>query len=453
MAYANPTIALPRPEIKLQLVNKKYIYQTEELHRYRWGGSHPVHIGEYFGPNNRYRVLNKLGNGSYGVVWLCKDRECHTTPWKALKINNAAISKADCAEMKLSDLFEQMNLSAEKALYDQIAIPYKNFWMNGPNGRHLCNIVPILGRNIEVAADMDPKLDRRKLCRRVIKAMQFLHSIGVNHGDFRPDNILTQVEGLQLLDEREIMLIFGRPRVIPTIHLNGGKPYQPNQPEYLVLPTECDTNIFAQILYQKYSVKITHNPKVAVVDFGGACHTSWKKPWATCIPYELRCPAVILGYPVTHKTDIFALGVTLSILMTGEMPYLRSHERYHIPFRDYFPGIEEGLGPMPLELRKRCERMWKQVGIPPSYKPAKNLAMPYTTALPEIMKRRSKWVGNVKGAKCIIHGQMLERGIRMAEADVLLSLIDRCCAWLPESRLDIDAVMEHPWVAVCTRKH
>ena len=38
---------------------------------YRPGGYHPVHIGDIY--REKYRVLHKLGYGTYSTVWLARD--------------------------------------------------------------------------------------------------------------------------------------------------------------------------------------------------------------------------------------------------------------------------------------------------------------------------------------------------------------------------------------------
>ena len=44
---------------------------AESPHRYRPGGYHPVHLGDVF--CERYRVIHKLGFGTYSTVWLARD--------------------------------------------------------------------------------------------------------------------------------------------------------------------------------------------------------------------------------------------------------------------------------------------------------------------------------------------------------------------------------------------
>lgn len=38
---------------------------------YRPGGFHPVYIGDVY--NTRYKVLNKIGYGTYSTVWIVED--------------------------------------------------------------------------------------------------------------------------------------------------------------------------------------------------------------------------------------------------------------------------------------------------------------------------------------------------------------------------------------------
>lgn len=44
----------------------------EWVEDYRPGGYHPVHLGDVFN-NGRYKVIRKLGEGSYSTVWLAHD--------------------------------------------------------------------------------------------------------------------------------------------------------------------------------------------------------------------------------------------------------------------------------------------------------------------------------------------------------------------------------------------
>ena len=44
---------------------------VESAQCYQPGGYHPVHLGDVY--CERYKVINKLGFGSYSTVWLARD--------------------------------------------------------------------------------------------------------------------------------------------------------------------------------------------------------------------------------------------------------------------------------------------------------------------------------------------------------------------------------------------
>jgi len=45
---------------------------TEWIEDYRPGGLHPIHIGDTL-DGERYKILRKLGYGSFSTVWLARD--------------------------------------------------------------------------------------------------------------------------------------------------------------------------------------------------------------------------------------------------------------------------------------------------------------------------------------------------------------------------------------------
>ena len=46
---------------------------VEDIHRYTNGGFHPIRLGEILSSTKtQYRVLHKLGRGSFSTVWLAE---------------------------------------------------------------------------------------------------------------------------------------------------------------------------------------------------------------------------------------------------------------------------------------------------------------------------------------------------------------------------------------------
>lgn len=67
---------------------------TENLGKYERGIYYAVHLGDMLG-DGRYKVLHKLGNGSFSQVWLAKDQSTRYEPlsnryFQALKLTLSA---------------------------------------------------------------------------------------------------------------------------------------------------------------------------------------------------------------------------------------------------------------------------------------------------------------------------------------------------------------------------
>jgi hypothetical protein len=117
-----------------------WLDDAEEREGYRPGGFHRVHLGDYIGKNCRYLVIQKLGNGGLVTVWLCRDEG--ETRFVALKIIMADASGDECAELRL---VHRKDLDFNQPGGKHIALPEDYFWIDGPNGRHLVLVLPVMG--------------------------------------------------------------------------------------------------------------------------------------------------------------------------------------------------------------------------------------------------------------------------------------------------------------------
>ena len=163
----------------------------EDPEQYMAGGLHPVHLGDLLGNSNQYKVIHKLGSGGFATVWLCRDLEKDV--YTALKIMIADASKDDCVELKLLKKTWDMEQVGGK----QIAIPRDHFWIDGPNGHHLCLVLPVLGPRVSEIWNTfkDPSTLSRKIAPQVVHGLQILHSHNVCHGgQFTP--ITSEVIGI-----------------------------------------------------------------------------------------------------------------------------------------------------------------------------------------------------------------------------------------------------------------
>jgi serine/threonine protein kinase len=157
-------------------------FGLEHIYDYEPDVHHPVHLGDVYGNNGRYRVIHKLGSGGFAIVWLCRDTEAKgATKYVALKIPMAEISSDDCPELRVNQLKDTNEDNG--AVF--ICLPLDHFKIHGPNGDHISFLYPVLGPNVSLGlfrASADPDNDLRSLSLHVTKAVKFLHSQGICHG-------------------------------------------------------------------------------------------------------------------------------------------------------------------------------------------------------------------------------------------------------------------------------
>ncbi|KAI0448244.1 serine/threonine protein kinase [Xylaria acuta] len=130
---------------------------------YRPGDFHPVCIGDVY--NDRYKILNKIGYGSYSTV---------------------------CAESYGTehDIFEKEILThlrnGDRDLlgYNHIAHLVDDFEHEGPNGKHVCLVFQVYGELSEVSV---PSLD-------------YAHYYGIIHTDIQPSNIFVKFRDYSLIE-------------------------------------------------------------------------------------------------------------------------------------------------------------------------------------------------------------------------------------------------------------
>lgn len=211
---------------------------TKDPNDYKRGGLHPVALGERFGPSGHYRVFNKLGFGGWGTVWLCRDTLGGT--WRALKINSAYDNKKPVRNAYRELMIRQhLDLTFGGDLADHhIGIPSEYFWISGPNGHHLCAVMPVLGptlTSVHGYYGIDPNVPK-DICFQLAQSLKFLHSHGICHGDFRPANILFQLaDDIDEWSEEDMDKVLGPP-VVTDVHVEGTHRRGLGVPAYLVSP-------------------------------------------------------------------------------------------------------------------------------------------------------------------------------------------------------------------------
>lgn len=321
----------------------------EDVEQYKRGGYHPVHLGDQL--DDRFEVFHKLGFGPDATVWLCLD--IMTQNWRAVKIMRASLSSLSplasssfpdetartCEALRLIQHFETKGINAEEAGRYHVVIPDESFQINGPNGTHVCFVLPVLGPSI--LSKLNAPETHGEMLRQVAESLRFLHEHGVRHGDMRPQNILLRLRHDNFAKD-DMDLLLGLPelekvrRAESVAVMDGDRDPGPHAPRYLVRPTSLEG--------------LEVEDEVAVVVSGRYYHSAdGEVPVHPDLPLAYAAPETV--YASTEEavsrseSDVWALGCIIAEMRYGKP--LLGVGRYGGGEEKYLENWEYLIGPLP----------------------------------------------------------------------------------------------------------
>lgn len=159
--------------------NPRFLH-VEDREWYCENGYHPVNLQDEF-KDSRYRVIHKLGHGTFATVWLARDQI--EGRYVALKIS--AVSEAPTNnEINILQLLAADN--SQHPGKQHVMSLLDHFTHEGPNGTHTCFVFPVLGPTFAhksyAHSGRFPAEFARKICYQMGEAIAYLHSSNVVHG-------------------------------------------------------------------------------------------------------------------------------------------------------------------------------------------------------------------------------------------------------------------------------
>ncbi|KAL4737161.1 kinase-like domain-containing protein [Aspergillus similis] len=290
------------PGTKLQLVERI----IEPLDYYSTRRFHPVHLMDTF-KGSRYRVIRKLGYGSFSTVWLARDTILGR--YVALKVGQAEAqsSGAPIEETRIYQLLAESKFPSHSGRDHYLPL-LDQFRYTGPNGTHQALVYEPMSASVtEVKEALFPNGPfpfqmAKAILWQTLLGLDFLLANGVVHGDVQPRNLLFTLGDLK--DVPEDQLVQDKDKSVTLCldtELKGGV----KGPEYLVP---------AHSLMQYLDVSKPFTIKIS--DLGGSFLTS-HPPSAPSPPLHLRGPETLFQRCISAKQDMWSFGCLVFEFITG----------------------------------------------------------------------------------------------------------------------------------------
>ncbi|KAB8213688.1 kinase-like protein [Aspergillus novoparasiticus] len=259
-------------------------------------------IGDHF--HNRYRIIHKLGHGSYSTTWLARDEQ--NNQYVAVKICSG---NSNPREMDIISILTRPRDPAVKSPGRTI-VPsiLDTFTIHGPNGNHACYVTVPARASLSGTKDGSWirlfQLDvARALAAQLVLAVDYIHAQGIIHGDLHMGNILLKsMPDFDQLSVEQLYEKYGAPELDPVVHMDD-KPL-PGVPSHAIAP----------VWHGEASEDITlPEARILLTDFGEAFLDLEELKYESHTPLVIRPPEARFepNKPLSFQSDIWTLACTI----------------------------------------------------------------------------------------------------------------------------------------------
>ena len=256
-------------------------------------------LGESLTP--RYKILSKLGEGTFGRVLECADRE--TKRRVAIKIIRNVPKYRDAAMMEI----EALGALARKDPKGAMRCVQLLRWFEYRG--HVCMVFECLGLSLFDFLHKNryrpfPLQTVRAFGRQLLEAVAFMHSLELTHTDLKPENVLL------------------------------------TNPSYSKVACPYGS---------KSSYRIPKSNTIKLIDFGSATFERQHHSRVVSTRHY-RAPEVILGLGWSYPCDAWSIGCILVELLTGDALF-QTHDNL-----EHLAMMQQVLGRMDQSMAARCDR-------------------------------------------------------------------------------------------------
>ncbi|XWS51314.1 hypothetical protein CRYUN_Cryun12cG0166400 [Craigia yunnanensis] len=256
---------------------------------------------------SRYKIQSKMGEGTFGKVLECWDRE--RKEMVAIKIVRGIKKYREAAMIEI-EMLQQLG-KHDKGGNRCVQIRH---WFDYRN--HICIVFEKLGPSLYDFLRKNnyhsfPIDLVREIGRQLLECVAFMHDLHLIHTDLKPENILLA------------------------------------SPEYVKVPGYKSTSRSPKD--SSYFKRLPKSSAIKVIDFGSTTYERQDQTYIVSTRHY-RAPEVILGLGWSYPCDIWSVGCILVELCTGEALF-QTHENL-----EHLAMMERVLGPLPQQMLKRVDR-------------------------------------------------------------------------------------------------
>ncbi|XP_047310488.1 serine/threonine-protein kinase AFC2-like isoform X1 [Impatiens glandulifera] len=268
-------------------------------------GHYMFELGENL--TSRYKIQSKMGEGTFGQVLECWDRE--NKEMVAIKIVRGIKKYRDAAMIEV-DMLQQLGKHDKGG---NRCVQIRN-WFDYRN--HICIVFEKLGPSLydflrKNSYRSFPIDLVREIGRQLLECVAFMHDLRLIHTDLKPENIL---------------LVSSEYVKVPDFKTSSRLPKDGS-----------------------YFKRVPKSSAIKVIDFGSTTYERQNQNYIVSTRHY-RAPEVILGLGWSFPCDIWSIGCILVELCSGEALF-HTHENL-----EHLAMMERVLGPIPQHMLKRADR-------------------------------------------------------------------------------------------------
>jgi dual-specificity kinase len=281
-------------------------------------------LGESLGPNDRFKILAPLGEGTFGKVLECYDRM--KQEYCAVKVIRNVPKYKAAAKIEV-DVLKEIGRRDERDEFHCIRLK-ESFEHEG----HACLMFDMYGLSL---FDFMKKNHYKpfslalvqKFAKQLIKAVAFMHELKMTHTDLKPENVLLEAPGY-------VRVVSG--------DVNNANNNATNMATAAAVATTTTTT-------SACTIKVPVTSAIKLIDFGS---TTLEDQYHSTIvsTRHYRAPEIILGTGWSYPCDMWSIGCILIELLTGDALF-QTHENM-----EHLAMMRNVLGHMHTDVIKRSSK-------------------------------------------------------------------------------------------------